>query len=175
MTKEEVLVAILLAYLATEFTEFLGWLAAKIAALSARLRYGDTERGRNRAEELATMVRDERPVQILKLVTALGLLASGLYFAGLRRAADLKARRSVPSTEKRSVSSPEKRMKRNDFPARAGVWLSMATFILGLIQGSAGWTALVVVLAVSIAIGVGFGLAALVRRRRRGRKRRGRF
>lgn len=85
MKTEDVVVAALLAVAASEMTECLGWAAAKIGAFSARLRYGDTERGRIRAEELARMIKEERPGQTLKLATALWLLSTGVYFATRRR------------------------------------------------------------------------------------------
>jgi membrane protein YdbS with pleckstrin-like domain len=61
-----------------EFSDVSPWLACRLVRLAAALRYGDTPRGRVRAEEHAAMMAEPGrfPGKLLKLVTALGFVAT---------------------------------------------------------------------------------------------------
>lgn len=84
MSVEEILVAVGAAILAAELFDCLCWLAKETVRRAAYLRYGDTERAEVRAAEWEAVI-EERPGQILKLVTAIGFLISGMYAAAQRR------------------------------------------------------------------------------------------
>jgi hypothetical protein len=81
---EEILFTVGAAVLAAEFFDFLCWLAKRTACYAAHLRYGATERAEVRADEWEDTIQ-VRPGQVLKLVTALGFLSSGIWAAANRR------------------------------------------------------------------------------------------
>jgi len=72
-----VAVAILLGLVTNELSDVSPWVARKLVAWSARVRYGDTARAEIRAEELAALV-NERPGKLFKLGTALRFAVSAL-------------------------------------------------------------------------------------------------
>lgn len=78
------LLALILAFIAAEVLNSSTWLARIVVRKSAFLRYGKTERGKERAEDWEAMI-EQCPFETLRLCTAVGLAASGVYFASVRR------------------------------------------------------------------------------------------
>lgn len=76
MTTPEILLTIVFGFAINECCDLSPWLARNTVRLAARLRYGDTARGRIRAEDLAAYV-DTRPGKLLKLGAALCFFAVG--------------------------------------------------------------------------------------------------
>ncbi|MFC6016379.1 PH domain-containing protein [Plantactinospora solaniradicis] len=77
MSNVEVVLAIVLGLLVNELTDVSPWLARKLVAWSARLRYRDTSRAEVRAEELAAVIND-RPGKLFKLGTGVRFLSAAL-------------------------------------------------------------------------------------------------
>jgi hypothetical protein len=73
----EIFYAVIFAVLAAEFTDYATASSTRIARAAAHLRYGRTARGKIRAEEWETVVK-ERPGQLLRLFTALAFLLSSI-------------------------------------------------------------------------------------------------
>jgi hypothetical protein len=80
----EVLIAAMLAIVAAELLDVCAWAARRMVRWAARFNYVDPERADQRAEEWAAII-DERPTQILKLVTATFFVTAGLERAAARR------------------------------------------------------------------------------------------
>jgi hypothetical protein len=81
-----ILLGILSGLLANEFCEFSPWCARKLVRWSAFRRYADPARAKERAEELAAVIND-RPGNLLKLITAVSFAASAVIVASRRAAA----------------------------------------------------------------------------------------
>jgi membrane protein YdbS with pleckstrin-like domain len=79
----EILLGILLGLLVNETTDLSPWLGRTFVTWSARLRYGETDHGTTRAEELRALI-DARPGKLFKLVTGTGFLSSALLFKAMR-------------------------------------------------------------------------------------------
>ncbi|MFI6886780.1 hypothetical protein [Streptosporangium canum] len=84
MNKEEVILAIIGGLVVNECCDLSPWVARRIVAWSARLRYGKSQRSEIRAEELAAVI-DSRPGKLFKLITAL-LFVTGATGTRLRQA-----------------------------------------------------------------------------------------
>lgn len=73
----EIILALGLGLVVNEFSDVSPWLARKLVAWSAGLRYGDTARADIRAEELAAVIND-RPGKLFKLGTGVRFASAAL-------------------------------------------------------------------------------------------------
>ncbi|MFB9681708.1 hypothetical protein [Streptosporangium vulgare] len=83
MSTSDIIIGVGLGLAVNEMSDVCPWLAVRLAALAARLRYGDTPRAAERGEVVAAYIND-RPGKLLKLLTALGFVTVGAV-VGLRR------------------------------------------------------------------------------------------
>jgi hypothetical protein len=83
VTTKEILIGIGLGLMVNEFCDLSPWIARKLVAVAARLRYGTTDRAIERREIFASYIND-RPGKLFKLLTALAFLGVGIL-AFLRR------------------------------------------------------------------------------------------
>lgn len=83
MSTSDIIIGVVLGLAVNETSDVCPWLAVRLVALAARLRYGDTPRAAERGEEVAAYIND-RPGKLLKLLTALWFVTVGAM-AGLRR------------------------------------------------------------------------------------------
>lgn len=74
MSTMQFVLAVLAGLVASECTELVSWLAARLMAWAVRHRYRDPLRAGVRAEELQAVLAD-RPTKLLKLATATGFAA----------------------------------------------------------------------------------------------------
>jgi membrane protein YdbS with pleckstrin-like domain len=79
----EVLIGVVLGLVVNEATDVSPWLGRALVGWSARLRYGDSDEGRVRGEELRALI-NVRPGKLFKLLTGAGFAGSALIFR-LRR------------------------------------------------------------------------------------------
>jgi membrane protein YdbS with pleckstrin-like domain len=77
MSGIEILLGVVLGLLVNETTDLSPWLGRTFVGWSARIRYGRTEKAKNRTEELQALI-DARPGKLLKLLTGAGFLSSAL-------------------------------------------------------------------------------------------------
>jgi membrane protein YdbS with pleckstrin-like domain len=84
VSSAELLIGVVLGLIVNETTDLSPWLGRVLVGWSARLRYGDTDQGKMRAEELKALVT-VRPGKLFKLFTGAGFACSALVFR-LRRA-----------------------------------------------------------------------------------------
>ncbi|MDR7276713.1 PH domain-containing protein [Catenuloplanes atrovinosus] len=108
----EIVLALLLGVLVNEFTGVSPWLGRRLAVWSARLRYGDTPRGRIRAEELEAVI-DARPGSFLKLATGANLAAASLATRARRL---ISGESGGPSAEEVLASAERSPMLLEDEP-----------------------------------------------------------
>jgi hypothetical protein len=143
MTTGEIVIAVVLAIGAAELSDYLSWLAGKMAHASAYLRYGDTERAKVRAEEWVKLIED-RPGQILKLGTALGFLVTGAYFASGRQ---FRAARPARGSRAHKAKNARKHL----VPILMLTGMSSA-LALGAVYGAVVDTGRALVLAMALAL-----------------------
>ena len=86
MTGGQIVVAVLVGLVVNECVEVCPWVARKLVAWSARRRYTDPARAGVRAEELVAVI-DDRPGNLLKLLSAFGFAAAAVTTAAARRVA----------------------------------------------------------------------------------------
>ncbi|MEU8813686.1 PH domain-containing protein [Actinoplanes sp. NPDC048796] len=83
MSGVEIVLGVLLGLVVNETTDLSPWLGRLFVRWSARLRYGESELGATRQEELQALI-DARPGKLFKLFTGVGFASSALLFR-LRR------------------------------------------------------------------------------------------
>ena len=74
-----------------EYCDVSPWVARKVVRWSAHLRYADATRAEARAEELAALI-DDRPGNLLKLITAFCFFTVAVGGAGRRASMDIRLR-----------------------------------------------------------------------------------
>lgn len=94
MTTSAIVISIVVALAVAQVIAVSPWLARRTVRLAARLRYGDTDRGRTRAEDLAAYI-DTCPGPLLNLGAALCFLAVGSAVFAHRRSRALLGRISA--------------------------------------------------------------------------------
>lgn len=94
MSFAEITLAVVLGLVVNEFSDVSPWLARRLVAWSARMRYGDTARAGIRAEELAAVIND-RPGKLFKLGTGVRFASAALA----ARARQLVSREPAGSAE----------------------------------------------------------------------------
>ncbi|MDP9793485.1 membrane protein YdbS with pleckstrin-like domain [Catenuloplanes nepalensis] len=114
MNGVEIILALLLGVLVNEFTGVSPWLGRRLAAWSARLRYGDTPRGKVRAEELEAVI-EARPGSFLKLATGTNLAVASLVMRARRLIAGEPDPADAPSADE-VLSAPRRVLPLDDEP-----------------------------------------------------------